>query len=160
MDTDAASSSPPAAITCRGTNPPCPTSSSDLFLDCSVYQLPVASKIGRLARSGGGVGAGAGAGDGGGGGRPAGAHGDPRQGRLHLRLPQRRHRVAVQGTHHSSSQQLLLLPFAGGLKCQVSLMVMVVLISLSVSFPSCRRNLICSPESSATRHPGALPDLP
>ena len=102
MAADAAFSSPPAAITCRGTSPPSPVSRGDLFwpnCPCSVYRLLVARRIiGWLARSGGGVGAGAAAGDGGGGGGPAGAPGDPRQGRLHLRLPQRRHRVAVQGT--------------------------------------------------------------
>ncbi len=41
-----------------------------------------------VACSGGGVGARSGAGDGGGGGGAAGGHGDPRQGRLHLHLPQ------------------------------------------------------------------------
>lgn len=49
------------------------------------------------------MGAGPAAGDGGGGGRPAGAHGDPRQGRLHLRLPQRRHCLAIQGMHYGTT---------------------------------------------------------
>lgn len=65
---------------------------------CARQQLE-SSKIGWLARSCGGLGAGPAAGHGGGGGRPAGAHGDPRQGRLHLRLPQRRHCLAIQGMH-------------------------------------------------------------
>lgn len=59
--------------------------------------------MGCLARSCGGVGAGPAAGDGGGGGRPAGAHGDPRQGRLHLHLPQRRHCLAIQGMRYGTT---------------------------------------------------------
>lgn len=43
------------------------------------------------------MGARAAAGAGRGGGRPAQVHGDPRQGRLHLPLPQRRDPVAVSG---------------------------------------------------------------
>lgn len=57
------------------------------------------------------MGARAAAGAGRGGGRPAQVHGDPRQGRLHLSLPQRRDPVAISGDVRA--QQLLhsLIPF-------------------------------------------------
>uniref|UniRef100_A0A453P5K1 Alcohol dehydrogenase-like C-terminal domain-containing protein n=1 Tax=Aegilops tauschii subsp. strangulata TaxID=200361 RepID=A0A453P5K1_AEGTS len=60
------------------------------------------------------MGAGAGAGDGGRGGRPAGATGDPRQGRLHLHLPQRRHPVAVHGAARSVPQNFRARSIRGG----------------------------------------------
>jgi hypothetical protein len=93
----------------------------------------VASKIGWPARSGGGVGTGPATGDGGGGGRPAGAHGDPCQGRLHLRLPQRRHCLAIQGMH-----------YGGGAAASAFTMVASSLCVVMYILPTCLRIIFMS----------------